>query len=72
MLKTLNRKIDQRIREKAIERTKSRIILSGKTIADISDDDKEIIVNEEIGKIKDEYKTKGLYSLLALFGISFI
>jgi 5'-3' exonuclease len=61
-----------KIREKAIQRAKSRIIMNRKDIADFSDEEIEVIVREEEDKIKDDFKTKGIYAGLALLGITII
>lgn len=58
------------LREKAIKRTETRIILAGKTPEDFSPIDLEIIVKEEEDKIKSSIKEKGLLAMLALLGIS--
>lgn len=61
-----------KIREKAIERAKSRIIMNRKDISDFSEEELEVIVREEEDKIKDSFKTKGIYAGLALLGIIII
>jgi len=63
-------KIDQKIRDKAISRAQTRIVLAGKKPEDFSEDDLEIIVREEEDKIKGSAKEKGLLVLLSLLGLS--
>lgn len=62
----------KKVREKAIQNAKSRIVLSEKNIQDLSEDELEILVKEEEDKIYDNIKTKGLYAALALLGINII
>lgn len=63
-------KYRDRIQEKAIERTKVRIVLHGKSVSDYKEEDLAIIVKEEEGKIKNDLKTKGYLSILALLGLN--
>ena len=58
------------IREKAIQRAKTRIILAGKTPEDFSAEDLDVVVCEEESKIKSEIRDKGLLAVLALLGLS--
>jgi len=59
-----------RLREKAILRTRARLIESGTDINRLSDEDLEVIIADEEDKLIGEYKSKGLIALLALLGIS--
>jgi len=59
-----------RLREKAILRTRARLIESGTDINRLSDEDLEVIIADEEDKLVGEYKSKGLIALLALLGIS--
>lgn len=59
------------IREKAIQRAKTRIIIAGRTPEEFSTADLEVVVCEEEEKLKSEIRDKGLLAALALFGISF-
>jgi len=61
-----------KVREKAIENAKTRILLNQKKVEDFCDDELEILVKEEEDKIRANFKTKGLYALLALLGIGII
>ena len=58
------------VRDKAIKRAETRIILAGKTAQDFNPQDLEIIVQEEEEKLRSEFKEKGLFALLALLGLS--
>ncbi len=58
------------LREKAIKRAQTRIILAGRTPQDFTAEDLEIVVQEEEDKIKTEIKEKGLLAILALLGLS--
>ncbi|MDJ0882272.1 MAG: hypothetical protein QNJ56_11535 [Gammaproteobacteria bacterium] len=58
------------LREKAIKRAQTRIILAGRTPQDFTSEDLEIVVQEEEDKIKTEIKEKGLLAILALLGLS--
>ena len=57
------------LRDKAISRARTRIIIAGKQPSDFSEDDLEIIVREEEDKLKNAIKQRGLLAVLALFGI---
>jgi hypothetical protein len=67
---SLPQKISRRLREKAIARAETRILLAGRKPADFSHDELEIVVQEEEGKVKSEIKEKGVLALLALLGLS--
>jgi len=60
-----------RLREKAIDRARTRIYLHGKRPEDYDEDVLEVIVKEEEDKLKSELKDKGLLALLAALGLSF-
>ena len=59
------------IREKAINRARTRIIVAGNDPAKLSQQDLEIVVKEEEDKIKSSIREKGLLAVLALFGLNF-
>ena len=75
-IKNLPRKSKERLRlklrEKAIMRTRARLIESRVDIEELSDEELEVIIRDEEDKLLDEYKTKGIIALLALLGISWI
>lgn len=66
----LTDKVKQKIRDKAISRAKTRIVLAGKTPQDFNEEQLEIIVKEEEDKIKGSAKEKGILVLLSLLGLS--
>ncbi|BDY13873.1 hypothetical protein [Hydrogenimonas cancrithermarum] len=61
-----------RLREKALLRTRARLVESRVDIETLSDEEIEIIIADEEDKLIGEYKSKGLIALLALLGISWI
>jgi len=65
------RKYRSFIREKAIERARTRIIVAGSDPRKFSQEDLEIVVREEEDKIKGSIKEKGLLAVLAFFGLNF-
>lgn len=65
------RKYRSIIREKAIDRARTRIIVAGSDPRQISAQDLEIVVKEEEDKIKSSIREKGLLAVLALLGLNF-
>ncbi len=59
-----------RLRERALLRTRARLVESAVDIEKLSDEELEIIIHDEEDKLLGEYKSKGLIALLALLGIS--
>lgn len=59
-----------RIREKAIQNSKNRILLAGKNASDFNTEELESIVLEEEGKLYDKMKNMGLVALMSAFGMS--
>jgi len=59
-----------RLREKALLRTRARLVESGVDIGTLSDEDLEVIIADEEDRLIGEYKSKGIIALLALLGIS--
>ena len=59
-----------RLREKAIMRTRARLVESRVDIDTLTDDELEIIIADEEDKLVGEYKSRGLIALLAMLGIS--
>ena len=57
------------IREKAINRARTRIIVAGGDPMTFTQDDLEVVVREEEDKIKSSIREKGLLAVLAFFGI---
>ncbi len=60
------------LREKAIKRARTRIVLVGRTPADLSREELEIVVEEEESKLKGELRGKGILLLFALLGMSWL
>lgn len=58
------------LREKAIERARTRIIVAGGNPVTFSRDDLEVVVREEEDKIKSSIREKGLLAVLALLGLN--
>ena len=58
------------IRDKAIERARTRIIVAGNDPKKLSQQDLEIVVREEEDKIKGAIREKGLMAVLALLGLN--
>lgn len=56
------------VRDKAISRAQTRILLAGKKAHDFTEEELEIIVKEEEDKIKGNIKEKGLLAVLAALG----
>ncbi len=57
------------IRDKAINRARTRIIVAGGDPATFSEEDLEIVVREEEDNINSAIKQRGLLAVLALFGV---
>jgi hypothetical protein len=64
------RKYKSYVRDKAIERARTRIIVAGNDPRKLSQQDLEVVVREEEDKIKGSIKEKGLLAVLALFGLN--
>ena len=58
------------IRDKAIERARTRIIVAGNDPRKLSQEDLEVVVREEEDKIKGSMKEKGVMAVLALLGLN--
>lgn len=70
-LSAIPRKYRQLVREKAIDRARTRIVVAGGNPADFSQQDLEIVVKEEEDKLKSSVREKGLLAVLAMFGLNF-
>jgi len=68
----LPNKVKTFIREKAIERARTRIIVAGSDPKSFSEEDLEIVVKEEEDKLKGWIREKGVLVVLAMFGIHFL
>ncbi|WP_096085661.1 hypothetical protein [Agaribacterium haliotis] len=67
--KVLKQKMRQRVRNKAISRAETRILLAGRKPEEFSEDELEIIVAEEEDKLYGAIKEKGLIALAAALGL---
>lgn len=70
-LSTISNKYSGFIRDKAINRARTRIIVAGNDPRDFTPEDLEIVVKEEEDKIKQSVKEKGLLAVLAALGLNF-
>jgi hypothetical protein len=71
-LDNLKEKVNLKMREKAILHLKKELAMRHKTFDDYSDEEIEIMLSSEIDKIKGTWKTRSIYGLAALLGISWI
>jgi len=69
-LGAIPRKYRSIIRNKAIDRARTRIIVAGGDPRKFSQEDLEIVVKEEEDKIKSSVREKGLLAVLAILGIN--
>ena len=65
----VNAKFKDSIRDKAIKRSITRIVLEQKSPEDFSEEQLEVIVQEEEQKIYSTMKEKGVLAVLAVLGI---
>jgi len=70
-LSIIPNKYKSAIRNKAIDRARTRIIVAGNDPRDFSQEDLEIVVKEEEDKIKQSIKEKGFLAVLAALGLNF-
>ena len=64
------RKYRSYIRNKEIDRARTRIIVAGNDPKLMSAEDLEVVVKEEEDKIKSSIRDKGLLAVLALLGLN--
>jgi len=64
--------LSQKIRDKAISRTETRILIAGKKIDDFNEEELEVIVKEEEDKLKQQLKEKGLMALVMVLGMGWL
>tara|TARA_B110000503_G_scaffold77695_1_gene119665 strand:+ start:403 stop:660 length:258 start_codon:yes stop_codon:yes gene_type:complete len=67
--KSVKDKYKMKIREKAIERVKEKIIKHNKTIDDYSDDEMQDLIASEEGNLNEDVKKTVLTTLLVAAGI---
>ena len=70
-LNAIPNKYREFIREKAINRARTRIIVAGNDPRNFNSEDLEVVVKEEEDKIKQSIKEKGLLAVLAMLGLNF-
>lgn len=58
------------VREKAISRAQTRILLAGRKAEEFAEEELEIIVKEEEDKINSSIRDKGLLAVLAALGFN--
>ena len=71
-LGTIPKKYRSFVREKAIDRARTRIIVAGNDPKKMSQQDLEVVVKEEEDKIKGSIRERGLLAVLALLGLNFL
>lgn len=67
----LSNKVKGAIREKAISRAKTRIVIAQKRPEEFSPEELEVIVQEEEAQIYSSIREKGLLAVLAVLGLNF-
>ena len=67
---SVSNKYQSFIRDKAIDRARTRIIVAGNDPRDFAPEDLEIVVKEEEDKLKQSIKEKGLLVILAALGFN--
>lgn len=72
VVSAIPRKYRNFIREKAIDRARTRIIVAGNDPRKMNQQDLEVVVKEEEDKLKGSIKEKGLLAVLALLGLNFL
>ena len=70
MPKQARERVRLKLRARAIEAAKATIILAGRDINELSEEELEIIVAEEERKLLDRLKGMSIVGILAFFGIS--
>lgn len=65
----LPKKLRQKIRDTAIRRAQTRILLAGRRVEDFAEHELEFVVAEEEEKIYGNLKEKGLLALAAALGL---
>lgn len=65
-------RIKKSIREKAISRSETRILLAGRKVEEFSEDELEVIVREEEDKIHSSIRNKSLLAALAVLGLGWL
>ena len=71
LLSSFSNRYNKLIRDKAISRARTRIVIAGRNPDEFSESDLEIVVKEEEDKLQGELKEKSLFAALALLGFNF-
>jgi len=66
----LKEKVNKVIRDKALLRLKARLAQNGIDISELTQYELEVLLKDEEDKIWDDYKSKSIFGLAALLGIS--
>lgn len=69
LVPNIPKKIKTAIRNKAIDRARTRIIVAGRKVEDLSEEDLEVVVAEEEEKLITNYKEKGLLAIIGILGL---
>ena len=70
--KKLKTKIDKRVLEIAIRNAKATIASQGLNPSDLTEEQLEVVVNDEERKIRESFKNKTISATLALLGLQVI
>lgn len=65
-------KFKNSLREKAISKAKTRILIAGRKAEEFTQEELEVIVREEEEEIKNNLKQKGLLAVAAAFGFGLL
>jgi len=72
MIEKLKHKLDTIIKGKALKNAKERALLENVIFSELNNEEQEIIIKEEIDKIKSSIKDLSLKAALAYIGLDFI
>tara|TARA_Y100001970_G_scaffold16509_1_gene18560 strand:- start:1211 stop:1480 length:270 start_codon:yes stop_codon:yes gene_type:complete len=64
-------KLDEHIRQKAVDRTEEKILLSSKKQEDFSEEEKQRLISHYETEILQEYKSGGMKLVLAALGLGY-
>lgn len=68
----IKKRFKDKIRDKAISRSETRILIAGRNVSEFSEEELEVIVREEEEKIYSSIKSKGVLAALAVLGIGWL
>ena len=72
MLDNIKIKIDKQIRKLALKNAKERALVENVIFSELTLEEQEVIINEEINKLKGSIKDMSLKVALAYIGLDFI